>query len=118
MTIPVRRGTHRQLEDVADQILRTALSGEKRRSLKSDILTPWKDHDRRKREIFVTSGTPDASMRKGDFHRVANPNKPELNSREGHAPARTSGASGLSEFMGGYGASVGSSGSTDWDDYA
>jgi len=88
MTMPIRRGVHGPLEDAANAILKTALSGETRRSAKSDVLTEWKAHDRRKREIYVVSGTPDPSVRRGDFHRAANTSKPELNSREGHAPSR------------------------------
>lgn len=116
MTMPIRRGIHGPLEDAANAILKQALSGETRRSAKSDVLTEWKAHDRRKREIFVASGVPDPSVRRGNFHRAANPSKPELNSREGHAPARTSGSvSGLADFMTDQ-ASVTSSAA--WDDYA
>ena len=39
----------------------------------------------------MTSGTPDAAVRRGCFYRVVNPLKPELNSREGAGPPRQDG---------------------------
>lgn len=113
--IPLHRGVHGPLEEAANAILKKALSGETRRSAKSDVLTEWKAHDRRKREIYVASGTPDPSVRRGDFNRVANPSKPELNSREGSAPARGRGASGdfgLTDHM------LASGSGAEWDDLA
>lgn len=56
-----------------------------RHSEKSDILTPWKEQDRRNREVYVESGTPDPSVRRGMFHRAYNPERLDLNSREGIA---------------------------------
>lgn len=85
----MRYGIHRLLEAEADRILNESVSVIKKRSAKSDILTPWKDHDRRKREIYVPSGTPDPANRSGMFNRPINTQKPHLNSRDGRvAPGR------------------------------
>lgn len=85
--MPLRRGTHLPLEEAADELLREDLKGVSH--AEHDILTRWKEHDRRRREIYVSDGTPDASLRKGNFHRAYNPARPELASREGHAPPRS-----------------------------
>ena len=52
---------------------------------KSDVLTPWKDQDRRGREVYVPSGVPDPATRQGVFNRAWNPGRPDLNSRDGMA---------------------------------
>lgn len=83
--LPVRSGLHRPLEDAANDLLRRSLSAITKHSDKSDVLTPWKETERRRREVYVMSGTPDPALRKGDFHRAYNPALPHLNSRE--APA-------------------------------
>lgn len=57
-------------------------------SEKSDILTPWKEAERYRREVYVASGSPEKAVRSGMFHRVTNPSKPELNSRDGLARPR------------------------------
>lgn len=80
---PLRRGIHKPLEDEANRILRESLKGVTRHSEKADILTPWKDLDRHRREVYVPSGTPDPSQRQGIFHRRINTARPDLNSREG-----------------------------------
>lgn len=85
----VRSGIHIQLERAANEMLRQSMAGVTKNSEKSDVLTPWKEQDRYRREVYVTSGTPDPATRRGNFHRVANNDRPELNSREGHAPARS-----------------------------
>lgn len=90
----LRFGRHAPLEDVADEILRQHFSTITKHSEKSDILTPWKEQARRSREVHVPSGTPDASLRRGNFYRDINPNLPHLNSMEtarapksrGHGP--------------------------------
>jgi hypothetical protein len=64
------------------------MAGITKQSEKSDILTPWKELDRQRREVYVESGIPDPANRRGTFHRVANMERPDLNSREGHARAR------------------------------
>lgn len=100
----MRFGRHTALEDEADRILRESMAGITTQSGKSDILTPWKEQDRRSREIYVASGTPDASLRVGMYHRALNPNRPHLNSRDGvSAPSRSGennrGQSSLADFV-------------------
>ena len=64
-------------------MLRRSMAGITKHSEKSDILTPWKEQDRLRREVYVESGTPDPVMRRGNFHRAWNPARPDLNSRDG-----------------------------------
>jgi hypothetical protein len=91
---PLRRGVHRPLEDEANRIIRESLQGVTRHSEKADILTPWKDIDRHRREVYVPSGTPDPALRQGIFHRRINTARPDLNSREGLARGRKNGIGG------------------------
>lgn len=81
-------GIHPELEAEADRIIRESLKGVTARSEKSDILTPWKEQDRRSREVYNTTGVAEATLRQGMFHRSWNPARPELNSVDG-AVART-----------------------------
>lgn len=91
----VRHGVHGPLEAEANEILRMATSAITRHSDKSDILTPWKEASRRSREVLVPSGTPDASLREGNFHKVLNPSQPHLNSVvPGQRPIKRVGMSG------------------------
>lgn len=76
----VRVGVHAPLEAAADALLKESLSKITRSADKSDILTPWKEQDRRRREVYVTSGTPDPATRRGIFGREWNPDRPHLNS--------------------------------------
>lgn len=78
----LRTGVHAPLEDAANEILRQHLSGITKHSDKSDILTPWKEQSRRGREVYVPSGTPDAALRRGSYHRSANLSAGHLNSTE------------------------------------
>ena len=87
----IRRGIHRQLEDEATRLIRESMVGITKHSAKSDILTPWKQKSRYRREVYVTSGTADPSVRRGIYHRSMNPTRPELNSRDAHAPSRSRG---------------------------
>ena len=80
-------GRHSPLEDAADALIKESLKGVFSHREKSDILTPWKDADRHRREVYTAVGFPDASVRSGMFHRVANPTRPDLNSRDGIARA-------------------------------
>jgi hypothetical protein len=82
------RGTNHILEQEANRILRESLEGVTAHSAKKDILTPWKERERRRREVYVNSGTPDPSTRQGMFHRALNTACPELNSRDGISPPR------------------------------
>lgn len=85
----MRRGVHRELEEEANRIIRESLKGVTKHSEKADILTPWKEAERHRREVYVASGVPDASTRRGIFHRPLNTLRPELNSRDGVARARS-----------------------------
>lgn len=85
----LRSGVDVSLEAQANEIIRQSLRGVTVYSAKDDILTPWKQGERWRREVFTREGVADASIRKGMFKRVANAAKPELNSRDGHAPPRT-----------------------------
>lgn len=76
----LHRGVHPELEAEADAILRKALSGITRPEDKSDVLTPWKEADRRSREVYVAEGTPDPANRSGVFHRSLNTKHSHLNS--------------------------------------
>lgn len=78
----VRNGKHKQLEEEADRLIRQSLVGVTKHSAKSDILTPWKEAERYRREVYPASGVAD-NTRKGMFHRVANSSKPDLNCLSG-----------------------------------
>lgn len=80
-------GVHPYLESAADALIKQSLKGVTSFAAKSDILTEWKDAERHRREVYVTSGTPDPALRKGMFHRVWNSRKQNLNSRDGISSA-------------------------------
>lgn len=90
---PLRSGRHRLLEEQADLLIKQSLKGVTKHSEKSDILTPWKAQERRRREVYNRTGVADPAMRKGMYHREANRMRPELNSRDGVAPPRQTGGS-------------------------
>lgn len=79
----LRSGIDQTLEDIANEIIRQDVAN-KRRSEKMDILTPWKEKDRKSREVYASEGVVDPSIRRGMFHRAWNPDQPHLNSRDGH----------------------------------
>jgi hypothetical protein len=81
--MPLRRGVHPQLEEAANALIKQSLAGTTRHADKSDILTPWKADERRRREVMVPSGTPDPAVRSGIFTRAINPTAGHLNSRMG-----------------------------------
>lgn len=83
-------GVDRELEEQANELIRQSLEGVTSHEAKKDILTPWKQADRYRREVYVVSGTPDPAIRKGFFHRVYNRFAPHLASRDGVAPANHS----------------------------
>lgn len=83
----VHSGVHPHLEQAANDLIYESLQGVNSQSAKSDILTPWKEQDRSRREVLTASGFPDAQIRRGMYHRAANKSRPYLNSREGIAPA-------------------------------
>lgn len=80
-------GRHVLLEEEADRLLKASLAGVTSHKAKSDILTPWKEGERRRREVYTAAGFPDVASRSGMFHRVANRGRPDLNSRDGLAGA-------------------------------
>ncbi len=89
----VRYGVSLSLEEKADALLKESLRGVTRHADKADILTPWKLQERYRREVYVASGTPDAQLRRGVFHRVLNRQSPHLNARDGIAAPRRAGTS-------------------------
>lgn len=82
----VHCGIHPTLEAAANELIFDSIRGITSQKEKSDILTPWKEQDRRNREVLTASGSPDSAIRRGMYHRAANKTKPQLNSREGIAP--------------------------------
>lgn len=84
--LKLRNGTCRVLEEEADRLIAESLKGVTSRSAKSDILTPWKQEDRRNREIYPASGIADPAVRRGMFRRAWNPRHAHLNSRDGQYP--------------------------------
>jgi hypothetical protein len=82
-----RQGIFLPLEQAADELIFGSLAGVTSQAEKKDILTPWKEMDRRRKEVMAVSGTVDPAVRRGMYHRAANMAKPYLNSRDGHYPA-------------------------------
>jgi hypothetical protein len=82
----VHCGVHGPLEREADAIIYGSLKDVTSQEAKSDILTPWKEQDRRSREVYSNSGSVDPKIRRGMFYRVVNPTSPHLNSRDGVSP--------------------------------
>lgn len=77
----VKSGVHEILEAEADALIFGSLKDVTSRSEKSDILTPWKEKNRKSREILSRTGHPiDGALRKGLFHRAYNPVQTHLNS--------------------------------------
>lgn len=78
----LRHGVYSLLEDKATELILASLEGTTSREEKSDILTPWKEKHRAKREILTSTGVADPSVRRGQFTRAWNPDRPQLNSRD------------------------------------
>lgn len=76
-------GVHTELEAEADEILARHLSPLPA-SEKKDILTPWKERDRRSHEVYTREGVPRSTF-EGNYHRSLNPAMPHLNNRESRA---------------------------------
>jgi len=76
-------GVHQQLDDAATELIRQSLEGVTSMSEKSDILTPWKDADRKRREVYSEEGIPDGALRRGMYHRAWNSLYPHLNGADG-----------------------------------
>lgn len=97
-------GIHLPLEQAANDLIFGSLKGVTSQKEKSDILTPWKEQDRRNREVLSSSGTVDPQIRRGMYHRAANTAQPHLNSRDGVAPpVRLMSQKGFSSDSGGHG---------------
>lgn len=79
-------GVHQQLDDAATEMIRKSLEGVTSMAAKSDILTPWKDQDRKRREVYSSEGVPDGALRRGMFHRAWNSTHRHLNSVDGKVP--------------------------------
>lgn len=80
----VKSGIHEQLEALADELIFGSLKDVTSREEKSDILTPWKEKNRKSKEILSRTGHPiDAALRKGMYHRAYNPVQTHLNSYDG-----------------------------------
>lgn len=92
----IRSGIHLPLEEAANALIFGSLKGVTSQAEKSDILTPWKEQDRRSKEVMASAGTVDAAVRKGMYHRVANRARPYLNSRDGKTRASRFGDSRMS----------------------
>lgn len=93
----IRFGVHKPLEDAATELIRQSLEGVTSMEAKRDILTPWKEKDRRDREVYSSSGVPDAATRSGMYNRAWNPVHTHLNSRDGIARGSRFGT--LKEFV-------------------
>lgn len=79
-------GVHPTLDDAATELIRESLEGVTSMAAKADVLTPWKETDRRRREVYNVEGVPDGALRRGMYHRAWNPTRPHLNSVEGRVP--------------------------------
>lgn len=77
----VHRGIHEPLEEAANAILRESLRGVTSMSAKRDILTPWKEQDRRAHEVYNANGFPEPTFQ-GQYSRVLNRDYPHLNASE------------------------------------
>jgi hypothetical protein len=80
----VKSGVHEQLEAEADALIFGSIKDVTSRAEKSDILTPWKEKNRKSKEILSRTGHPiDGAIRRGMYHRAYNPAQPHLNSYDG-----------------------------------
>ena len=95
----LRYGTCKELEAVADELIRVSLEGVTSREAKSDILTPWKQQDRWDHEVYTGAGFADPAVRRGQFTRTWNSKYPHLNSRDGYYPVRRT-QDGLDTYTG------------------
>lgn len=83
--VAIKVGIHPLLEAEANRIIFESLRGVTSQAEKSDILTPWKEADRRSREVLAAGGTVDPALRRGMYHRAANAVQTHLNGRDGTA---------------------------------
>jgi len=81
----IRYGVHEEMEAIANELIFGSLKDVTSREEKSDILTPWKEKNRKSREILSRTGHPiDGALRRGMYHRKYNPRQTHLNSYDGH----------------------------------
>lgn len=83
----LRNGVYLPLEEAANEILRKHLAPLPR-SQKTDVLTEWKERDRKNKEVYSSEGTVDPAIRRGMYHRAWNSDKPHLNARDGYTRPR------------------------------
>ncbi len=83
----LRYGIDPTLEEVANEILRKHLAPLPR-SQKQDVLTDWKERNRKSAEVYSTSGSVDPAIRRGMFNRAWNSKHPHLNARDGYTRPR------------------------------
>lgn len=83
--VPFRPGVNTQLEAMADELLYAVTITLSKQSDKADILTPWKQENRRSHEVYNSTGIADPATRLGMFHRPINTVQRWLNSRDGVA---------------------------------
>jgi hypothetical protein len=95
----MRFGTHPLLEAESNRIIRESLKGVTAFSAKKDILTPWKEGQAHRREVYSHTGVPDPSVRQGLYRREGNSARPDLNSRDGVMRPRPRGMSTLEQFV-------------------
>lgn len=95
----MRFGEHPLLEAEADRLIRLSLKGVTKFSEKKDILTPWKEGECRRREVYSHNGVAESTSRSGLYRRKANTARPELNSRDGVLRPRARGMSTLESFV-------------------
>ncbi len=88
-------GVSKGLEEEANRIIRESLRGVHSHTAKKDILTSWKETDRRRREI--PRANVDPTVRQGMFHRAQG--FPRLNSMDGPASVRPTRTSSLEKFL-------------------
>lgn len=93
----VRYGVHHELEAEADRLIKQSMAGVTSMAAKSDVLTPWKEQDRKNKELLV--GVADPAARKGMYHRAYNNRDVHMNSRDGNSPRGHRTGSTLAEFV-------------------
>jgi hypothetical protein len=96
-------GVWKAVEEEADELLRLSVEGITKYSEKDDYLSPWKLNMRQEREVLTSSGFPEKHIRSGMFKRAANLTRPETNSRDGIARARSAGYASIKTFVAEYG---------------
>lgn len=81
----IRSGINPELEAAADELIKQSFLDTPDPAAKAMILTCWMEDSRRRREVYCADGVPDGALRRGSFHRAANPAAPHLNAVDGVA---------------------------------